>query len=196
MTTGFGRDFDDDDEMEFVDLTFEEKLEESIDALYLSGRILTVLRRANIRKVSELLKLNDNQLLGIDGIGPWSLEKVTKELREKGLFPDRRTDFSIKVRLHISALIEEVMYLDRIDPPVRDQVLIGLGRLQDQLLALETQEESSLTEQVAMLDACLKAIGRDAPIWVKDRIRAFFSDQAFSASMGTVLGVGITKALG
>ena len=85
MTTGFGRDFDDDDEMEFVDLTFEEKLEESIDALYLSGRILTVLRRANIRKVSELLKLNDNQLLGIDGIGPWSLEKVTKELREKAL---------------------------------------------------------------------------------------------------------------
>ena len=77
----------------------------------------------------------------------------------------------------------------------RDDLLAALRSLQNRLLDIETEDETSLAEQMTMIQADLRGFHKLAPRWLFNRVRAMFSDQAFAASMGAAIGAALTKFL-
>jgi large subunit ribosomal protein L21 len=56
-----------------------------LEALGLSARLAGALKDAGLKSAQDLLKADDEKLLGIRGVGPKSVEQVRAALREKGL---------------------------------------------------------------------------------------------------------------
>jgi large subunit ribosomal protein L21 len=59
-----------------------------IAELELPARVLAALEGAGLRTAGDVLKLTDEELLAIRGLGPKSLEQVRTALSEKGLISD------------------------------------------------------------------------------------------------------------
>ncbi|HZA23329.1 MAG TPA: hypothetical protein VFA32_12130, partial [Dehalococcoidia bacterium] len=106
-----------------------------------------------------------------------------------------QSEFAIQINYHTARLVTEVIAHPEFAPEARDSVLLELRYLQNLLLDLERTDQEPLPEKIAMLQAHLKEIHRYAPKWVMDRIRAIFSEHAFSASLGAAIGAALTKML-
>jgi carbon monoxide dehydrogenase subunit G len=56
----------------------------AVDDLHLTGRALASLHREGITTIGQLAAKTDDELLGIDGIGPASVEEIKTKLAERG----------------------------------------------------------------------------------------------------------------